>query len=366
MVIDGITSPHGTEMLAVLLAITLRQRGWRIVIHTGHFERRRSAWAALLRENQIKVYHPGFWRLTRFELPKRVATWRFWRWCRRFRPDVIWSPTNDVLTCLVLKQRPKDSAPFFVHDPSEASACPNYPKLWFEVCQRVDALSVHGERQLAGALQCYKIKKPVEVVYPSSMAPKKYLPLGDVEQVVRFGQFGRIFSVKGTLFAVAAFAHAMEKGLRAELHFFGDGPLRGATEELAGSLGIQASVFFHGPYLYTDLDRLVGMIDVGLMPSIYEGFGLVMLELMSRGRPVIATAVGSCREVLEQFDAGIVVPRADTTGLAAAMVDLGTKPARLREMANNARTTWEAHFTPEAMTDRYLEFWRRHGLVIGG
>jgi len=364
ILIDGLNSPHGTEMLAVLVACSLRKLQWEVTIHTGHYSRNSSPWTDLLESHKIEVCHPGFWFLNRYHLPYRVTVRRFWNWCNKHSPHVIWSPTNDMLTCLALKKRPPHSHPFFVHDPNEAANCSHYPKLWLQICDRIDALSVHGERQRVGAIQIYKVNCPVEIVYPASKRPDHFTELGAVETTVRFGQFGRMFSMKGTLFAVAAFAQALLRGINAELHFFGDGPFRPATEELASSLGIQDRVFMHGSYVHTDLDHLVSLIDVGLMPSIYEGFGLVMLELMSRGRPVIASDVGSSREVLEKFDAGLVVQPADTASLAAAMVHLSSEPARLREMGRNAEIAWQEHFTPEAMTDRYLAFWRRHGARI--
>ncbi len=361
ILIDGLNSPHGTEMLAMLVASSLRKLAWEVTIHTGLYTRKRSAWAALLKAHGIKVHHPGFWFLNRFYLPYRVAVRRFWSWCKKHQPDVIWSPSNDMLTCLALKERPLSSAPFFVHDPSEAANCPNYPDLWYQVCNRISALSVHGEKQRVGAVTEYNLTCPVEVIYPASSRPVQFSGLGEVETKIRFGQFGRMFSMKGTLFAVAAFAQVLSRGIDAQLHFFGDGPFRAATQELASSLGIQDRVFMHGSYVHTDLDRLVSTIDVGIMPSIYEGFGLVMLELMSRGRPVIASDVGSSREVLEKLDAGLVVPRADTAALAEAMHIMATNPGRLREMGANAEAAWKIHFTPEAMTERYISFWKHHG-----
>lgn len=318
----------------------------------------------MLHQYEIPVRHPGFWLLNRFHLPYKTSVCQLWNWCGKNSPHVIWSPTNDMLTCLALEARPANSAPFFVHDPSEAANCPHYPALWYQVCNRIDALSVHGENQRLGALKNYQITKPVEVVYPGSLRPQICSELRAHEGVVRFGQFGRMFSCKGTLFAVAALAQVLARGVQAELHFFGDGPFRSATEELAASLGIQEKVFMHGSYFNNDLDRLVSNIDVGLMPSVYEGFGLVMLELMSRGRPMITSDVGSSREVLEQFDAGIVVPRADPTALADAMECICKQPELLIRKAANAKTVWESRFTPEATTARYIEFWRRHGAAV--
>ena len=109
---------------------------------------------------------------------------------------------------------------------------------------------------------------------------------------------------------------------------------------------------------------MIPQIDVGLMPSIYEGFGLVMLELMSRGRPVISSDVGSSREVLEQLGGGVVVRRADTHELAAAMERFCVDRELGQRLGTAASRVWSECFTPDAMFDRYLAFWRSGGARI--
>lgn len=364
IVVDALDAPHGTEMFACIVARELHRRGWRLRFHTAHYAEKRSAWAGLVREIGAPVWHPHFWFLTRYELPCLVSAKFFRRVSRQFAPDLIWSPTTDTLASLCLRENAlMHGAPFFVHDPNDASMCPRLPAKWPEVCGLTTAMSVHGTRQLQGARAAYGITRPVEVVWPGSLPPAQdpVLPSFD-RKPVRFGQFGRLYSMKGALFTVAAFAKCLRAGCEAELHFYGGGPQRGDAWELATSLGIADKVVFHGSYHHTEMDRLMAEVDVGLMPSLYEGFGLVMLELMARGRPVISTDVGSSKEVLEAFDCGMVVPRADVDALASAMITAASHPERMRRMSHHARQTWLEHFTPQAFVDRLLAFWGRHGI----
>lgn len=170
--------------------------------------------------------------------------------------------------------------------------------------------------------------------------------------------------MKGIPFVIGAFAQVIEAGHDAELHFFGDGPEACSARELVDSLGLAARVSFHGGYQRQEMDDLVESIDVGLLSSIFEGFGLVMLELMSRGRPVIATDVGSSREVLEQLGGGWVVRRADTWDLARAMIHCCQHPHTVPETGRVARRVWENHFTPARLFDRLLQFWRDFGVPV--
>lgn len=362
-VIDSLESSHGTEMLTVILAGELVKLGWKLDFFAAEYTPATSPWTTVLQRLGIKVHRPHLRFLRRHLLPHRLVVSKLWRTAAHARPTLVWSPTNAILTSLALQARPKHSAPFFVHDPSEASpACPHYESLWFEVCNRVSALSVHGERQRRSAISYYGMTRPVEVVKPASLPPVYVTALAMTGKRVRFGQFGRLATMKGTLFAVAALADCVARGGDAELHFHGDGALRAQTEELTASLGLKDRVFFHGTYLSHELDHLVSKIDVGIMPSTYEGFGLVMLEILSRGRPIIATDVGSSQELLGDSGPGWVVPRANTTALADAMLACCNDPARTMEKARGAQQFWENQFTPEKMSARYLEFWSHHGV----
>jgi glycosyltransferase involved in cell wall biosynthesis len=192
----------------------------------------------------------------------------------------------------------------------------------------------------------------------------RQLPAPAPNGAVRFGLFGRLVSLKGSHFAVAALRRVVQAGVTAEVHFFGTGPDQSAVVELARSLALERSIHLHGSYRPSELDRLVAPIDVGLMPSIYEGFGLVMLELMARGRPVIASDAGSAQEVLGRLGGGMVVDRADTASLGNAMLCYCRDPNLVRRDGQRARHVWEEHFTPELMIDRYLRFWRSEGVTL--
>ena len=362
IIASGMGSAHGTEMHTALMAAELRKNGYRTVLYTAHFNANRSEWTSYLKKNEVCVRHPGFWFMTRRHWPLRMIAWRMLRDARRERPQLIWAPENNETICYAVA-RNKEEFPFFVHDNCEAGPVhPYYPSLWFKVCNQITGLTVHGQRQKKSAIFYYKMTKPVSVVWPSSFPPKQVAPLNPIGKKIRFGQFGRLYSMKGSVFAVAAFAQCVATGADAELHFFGDGPFKAPTEELARSLGLREKVFFHGGYHWDQLDELVAQIDVGLMPSIYEGFGLVMLELMSRGRPVIATDVGSSREVLENLGGGWVVPRANTAELAKALTLCANASEIVRQKGAEARAVWQQHFTPEQMYRRYAEFWRECGV----
>ena len=86
-----------------------------------------------------------------------------------------------------------------------------------------------------------------------------------------------------------------------------------------------------------DLFALMRQHDVLLLPSLFEGFGLVLGEAMAQGLPVIATPHTAAPDLLSQWPGGLVVPIRSAAAMAAAMDALRREPARREEMALAAR-----------------------------
>ncbi|MFI5377999.1 MAG: glycosyltransferase family 4 protein [Tepidisphaerales bacterium] len=101
------------------------------------------------------------------------------------------------------------------------------------------------------------------------------------------------------------------------LHIFGDGPERPRLERQIGDLGLQRHVTLHGavPRPQDALEQ----ISVLVLPSAAEGFGLVLIEAMAAGVPVIATDAPGIRDVVRHDHTGILVPICSPASLAFAI-----------------------------------------------
>jgi glycosyltransferase involved in cell wall biosynthesis len=89
-----------------------------------------------------------------------------------------------------------------------------------------------------------------------------------------------------------------------------------------------------------------------VVPSFGEGFGMVALEAMERGRPVVASSVGGLPEIVEDGVTGMLAPPGDADALARAIVTVAVDAARADAFGLAARERALAEFGPSRSTDR--------------
>jgi glycosyltransferase involved in cell wall biosynthesis len=144
--------------------------------------------------------------------------------------------------------------------------------------------------------------------------------------------------------------------ITAELHeakfiIVGDGPRREPLEQYAAQLGVTDSVRFLGTR--TDVARILSTSDLFALTSHNEANPVSILEAMSVGKPIVATNVGSIREVVTDGRTGFLVPPGDATAFADRVLSLLHEPLRARAMGVEARKTVVDGWSVQAMVRRY-------------
>ena len=134
------------------------------------------------------------------------------------------------------------------------------------------------------------------------------------------GMVCRLIEQKGVVYGLRAFARIAPQFPSAHLVIAGDGPRRAALESEAKTLGVADRVHFLG--WRDDAPPVLAALDVLLMPSLWEGFGLVMLEAMAQTVPIIGSAVSAIPEVMVDGETGRLVPPRDVGALAQALGEL--------------------------------------------
>ncbi|HEX4521457.1 MAG TPA: glycosyltransferase family 4 protein [Gaiellaceae bacterium] len=166
----------------------------------------------------------------------------------------------------------------------------------------------------------------------------------------------RIEPEKGMDLAVEAVRQLRDEFPALRLRIVGDGSVRRELELSALRAGLDGAVEFMGWRAPDEMPRLVEQATIVLVPSRLEGFGLVALEGMAAGRPVIATRVGGLQEVVGE-DGGILV-EPSAGAIADAVRELLRDPARAKAVARAGRLRAQAVFPLHRCVDAYESLYR--------
>ena len=177
--------------------------------------------------------------------------------------------------------------------------------------------------------------------------------LGLPEEGVLVGTLGRLTPDKG---GQDDLLHGMlglvSAGCDARLLIVGDGPLRAGLEQLSRDLGLEERVIFTGQRSGPDVPRLLGAMDIFVLPSHREALPIALLEAMSMGLPVVATRVGGIPEIVKDNSNGLLVAPGSPSSIQDALLTLAMDPVLPERLGKAARAHVEAEFTLETMTRR--------------
>lgn len=188
------------------------------------------------------------------------------------------------------------------------------------------------------------VKQDVEQTYPSLAAHlmENFLPLA--ERPVKappactpvVGALGRLHVNKGFDILLQAAALLRERGISLKLQIAGDGPEDDTLKTLAARLGLGTEDLTFTGWVTGPADYLA-KLDLFVLPSRVEPFGLVVVEAMAAGVPVISSDIDGPRTILRSGELGVMVPPEDPSALADAIAAaLANWPATL-ERARKAQ-----------------------------
>lgn len=158
---------------------------------------------------------------------------------------------------------------------------------------------------------------------------------------------GRLVPQKGIPILLEAACMVLQSHPHTRFTLAGDGPLRLQLEAEAERLGISEQVRFLGTV--PDTRPLLAGCDLFVLPSLWEGMPLSLLEAMAAGRPAVATAVSGSSELIVDEETGLLVPAGDAMALAAAITRLLQDPQAAEAMGIRARDRVRREFSLERM-----------------
>lgn len=150
------------------------------------------------------------------------------------------------------------------------------------------------------------------------------------------GTIGRLHPTKGHTYLIKAATQLSLEIPNLHLLLIGDGPLHQDLESELRHNSIPYTLTGYLPHAYEALPAM----DLFGLPSISEGMGLVLLEAMKAGVPIVASAVGGIPEVVRAGKDGLLVPPGDVTGFAAACASIIENPALAKSLVRSANERW--------------------------
>lgn len=166
---------------------------------------------------------------------------------------------------------------------------------------------------------------------------------------------GRIVREKGHADLLDALVLLAKEDALPSIVIAGDGPLRLAVSEQAERFGLRDRIKFTGALAHAELMAIIASSDVVVIPSRFEGFGLVALEAMALARSIVASDAGGLPETIG--DAGLIVRAGDSRALATAIRTLCADPVMRGHLGKIAKDR-AGLFDLPAIAQRHVDFYR--------
>ena len=173
---------------------------------------------------------------------------------------------------------------------------------------------------------------------------------------------GRMSREKGLEFLIDAFAHIAERNPKTVLMLVGRGPHVKAVQELVQSLRIQDRVIFIGAVPNEKVPHFMAAADLFVFPSRLETQGLVLIEAMATGTPVVALHATGSDDVMADTGAGVLV-QPDEVAFAETILGMLADPERLAVMGRAAHQAAQRYSVP-ALTEQLLRVYEQ-ALITG-
>jgi len=176
--------------------------------------------------------------------------------------------------------------------------------------------------------------------------PKRNEFLREGEEIL-IGAIGRLVAEKGLEYLLECMPEVLKRFTQIKLLLVGDGPLKTHLEKRVLSLGLKDNIIFTG--FRSDIREILSCLDILILPSLLEGFSMIILEAMAMAKPIVASDIPGIREQIIDGKNGILVPAKDTNALAAAIIKILADRNVAENIGLAARKTVDRKFSIERM-----------------
>jgi N-acetyl-alpha-D-glucosaminyl L-malate synthase BshA len=214
------------------------------------------------------------------------------------------------------------------------------PVVAFSINQS-DAITAVSDNLRQETFRTFRIEKDIQVIHnfvdverfsrkPIDAFRKVIAPNGE-RIILHASNFRKVKRVQD----VIKVFQAVNLQKPSKLLLVGDGPERPGAEEMCREMGICDDVRFVGKQ--QDMEEIMAVADLFLLPSEYESFGLAALEAMAAGAPVVASNAGGLPQIIEQGVCGFMADVGDVESMANYALDILLQDNRLNQFKEAAR-----------------------------
>lgn len=247
-------------------------------------------------------------------------------------------------------------------DVTLVGAEPTFMSTTRHAIQHSDAVTAVSQFLADQTRDTFKVERPIQVIH-NFVDTVRFQRVADPTIRSRFAHPDEALLVHVSNFrpvkrvedVIEVFARVSSE-IPARLLMVGDGPERSRAFELAQQLGVIGRVHFLGSF--PDVQNVLGIADLFLLPSSNESFGLAALEAMSCEVPVVASRAGGIPEVVDDGVTGRLAAVGDVDGMAHAALEILRHADTYRQMSKAARQVALERFHPKLIIPQYLEAYR--------
>jgi glycosyltransferase involved in cell wall biosynthesis len=201
------------------------------------------------------------------------------------------------------------------------------------------------------------VVETIPLIPPKSAIPR---PCPDGADRLRLGFLGRLVPQKNLVYLLTAFDHLVAGRTSAspireswELHLFGDGSTKQELQTAVAARGLESRVHFHGTVPHHAVGDAIDRCHLFAFSSVSEGQCLAALEILSRGRPIVATPVGAFPEFLTARELGQLAPLDNAVLFAQALHQVGSQLRQGRLTPEAVQRRFANLFPHDEIIDRY-------------
>ncbi len=228
-----------------------------------------------------------------------------------------------------------------------------WEKKTYQLADKIICISKDTAQEVTNT---YNIAKEKVIVIPCCVDTAKYYPIKNSAKIPNSILFvGRHDKRKGISFLIKSAALALKTNQNLKVFIGGTGPQLQNHINLANSLKIMNNVKFLGHIPEEKLNQWYNQVEIVIVPSVFEGFGLTVIEAMAAGTPVIGTNVSGIRSTIKHMITGLLVPFNDIISMTESINTLMENHNLRNSISKAALKEVISNYSAENISEKYIE-----------